>query len=118
MRVNLSLPAPLGAHLVDLDGSTLVGSLIPQGWEAASYLRTRSSAPLAADTPLHSLAHPLNPSHPVTLELCVRVLGGKGGFGSQLRAAGGRMSAGKSTNVDSCRDLNGRRLGSIKEAQK
>ncbi|TXT15971.1 hypothetical protein VHUM_00474 [Vanrija humicola] len=28
------------------------------------------------------------------------------------------MSGGKSDNVDSCRDLNGRRLGSIKEAKK
>lgn len=28
------------------------------------------------------------------------------------------MSAGKSTNFDSCRDLSGRRLGTIKEAQR
>jgi hypothetical protein len=54
----------------------------------------------------------------VTLRLSPRVLGGKGGFGSQLRAAGGRMSSQKTNNNDSCRDLSGRRLSTIKEAKK
>lgn len=54
----------------------------------------------------------------VTLRLTPRLLGGKGGFGSQLRAAGGRMSSQKTSNNDSCRDLSGRRLSTIKEAQK
>ncbi|KAF7305070.1 Sde2-N-Ubi domain-containing protein [Mycena kentingensis (nom. inval.)] len=54
----------------------------------------------------------------VSLRLTPRVLGGKGGFGSQLRAAGGRMSSNKTSNNDSCRDLSGRRLSSIKEAKK
>ncbi|KAJ8692814.1 hypothetical protein PTI98_010092 [Pleurotus ostreatus] len=53
-----------------------------------------------------------------TAELVPRVLGGKGGFGSQLRAAGGRMSSQKTSNNDSCRDLNGRRLSTLKEAKK
>ncbi|KAF9493416.1 hypothetical protein BDN71DRAFT_1395187 [Pleurotus eryngii] len=54
----------------------------------------------------------------VSLRLVPRVLGGKGGFGSQLRAAGGRMSSQKTSNNDSCRDLNGRRLSTLKEAKK
>jgi hypothetical protein len=54
----------------------------------------------------------------VTLRLTPLVLGGKGGFGSQLRAAGGRMSSQKTSNNDSCRDLTGRRLSTIKEAKK
>ncbi|CAA7266900.1 unnamed protein product [Cyclocybe aegerita] len=54
----------------------------------------------------------------VTLRLTPRVLGGKGGFGSQLRAAGGRMSSQKTSNNDSCRDLSGRRLSTIKEAKR
>jgi hypothetical protein len=54
----------------------------------------------------------------VTLRLSPRLLGGKGGFGSQLRAAGGRMSSQKTNNNDSCRDLTGRRLSTIKEAKK
>lgn len=52
------------------------------------------------------------------LEMRVRHLGGKGGFGNNLRAQGGRMSKGsRNENQDACRDLQGRRLGSIKEAQ-
>jgi len=54
----------------------------------------------------------------VTLRLTPRLLGGKGGFGSQLRAAGGRMSSQKTNNNDSCRDLNGRRLSTLKEAKR
>lgn len=54
----------------------------------------------------------------VTLRLTPRLLGGKGGFGSQLRAAGGRMSSQKTNNNDSCRDLSGRRLSTLKEAKK
>lgn len=53
----------------------------------------------------------------ITLRLSPRLCGGKGGFGSQLRAAGGRMSSQKTSNNDSCRDLNGRRLSTIKEAK-
>ncbi|KAK4056365.1 hypothetical protein OIO90_002508 [Microbotryomycetes sp. JL221] len=54
----------------------------------------------------------------LVLRLTVKLPGGKGGFASQLRAQGGRMSSNKATNNDSCRDLNGRRLSTIKEAQK
>lgn len=54
----------------------------------------------------------------VTLRLIPRLRGGKGGFGSQLRAAGGRMSSQKTSNNDSCRDLSGRRLSTIKEAKR
>ena len=54
----------------------------------------------------------------VSLRLNPRLRGGKGGFGSQLRAAGGRMSSQKTSNNDSCRDLSGRRLSTVKEAKK
>jgi hypothetical protein len=62
--------------------------------------------------------HDHSTSRLVTLRLTPRIFGGKGGFGSQLRAAGGRMSSQKTSNNDSCRDLNGRRLSTIKEAKK
>ncbi|KAI0261541.1 telomere stability and silencing-domain-containing protein [Gloeopeniophorella convolvens] len=54
----------------------------------------------------------------LSLRLVPRMRGGKGGFGSQLRAAGGRMSSQKTSNNDSCRDLSGRRLSTIKEAKR
>ncbi|KAJ9108980.1 hypothetical protein QFC21_000303 [Naganishia friedmannii] len=69
---------------------------------------------------LSSLVNTHAPHHPIQLELLPRLRGGKGGFGSQLRAAGGRMSSkkGQEENNDSCRDLSGRRLSTIKQAKK
>ncbi|ROV89236.1 hypothetical protein VMCG_09889 [Cytospora schulzeri] len=56
---------------------------------------------------------PLRLSHPL--------LGGKGGFGSQLRAAGGRMSSKRKKNRGdenaSSRNLDGRRLRTVTEAK-
>lgn len=58
----------------------------------------------------------------ITLQIRGRLLGGKGGFGSQLRAAGGRMSSRKNKNNQqdvnaSNRNLDGRRLRTITEAK-
>jgi hypothetical protein len=53
-----------------------------------------------------------------TMTLCGRLLGGKGGFGSMLRAKGARMSSRKATNFESCRDLSGRRLQTLHDAEK
>ena len=84
-----------------------------------------SSSSSSSDTTLGSILGPRrdiendNGSNPlVSLRLVPRMRGGKGGFGSQLRAAGGRMSSQKTNNNDSCRDLSGRRLSTIKEAKK
>lgn len=59
----------------------------------------------------------------LSLRLSARLCGGKGGFGSQLRAAGGRMSSKKSRNQQanpngSNRNLDGRRLRTIDEAKR
>ncbi|KAF8274775.1 telomere stability and silencing-domain-containing protein [Lactarius quietus] len=71
------------------------------------------------ETTLASILGPHDAGHPlISLRLVPRLRGGKGGFGSQLRAAGGRMSSQKTSNNDSCRDLSGRRLSTIKEAKK
>jgi hypothetical protein len=116
--VHLRLPSPLEPLTLHLGSDTLVADVpIPASLGNNTYLRTRSAIPLPS-TPLSFLCNAENPSFPITLELCARLKGGKGGFGSQLRAAGGRMSAGKATNTDSCRDLSGRRLSTIKEAQR
>ena len=57
----------------------------------------------------------------LSLRLCARLCGGKGGFGSQLRAAGGRMSSKKKKNQGdangSSRNLDGRRLRTVTEAK-
>lgn len=71
--------------------------------------RTLSTLVATADDDLL----PLRLSHPI--------LGGKGGFGSQLRAAGGRMSSKRKKNQGdnngSSRNLDGRRLRTVTEAK-
>ncbi|WFD36743.1 hypothetical protein MCUN1_003630 [Malassezia cuniculi] len=53
------------------------------------------------------------------LDVSFAVRGGKGGFGQNLRAEGGRISK-KLDNMskDDCRDLHGRRISTVKEAQR
>ncbi|KAL5284672.1 SDE2 family protein [Megaselia abdita] len=50
------------------------------------------------------------------LQICPRLLGGKGGFGSMLRAIGAQIE--KTTNREACRDLSGRRLRDINEEKR
>ncbi|OMP08617.1 hypothetical protein COLO4_06292 [Corchorus olitorius] len=45
-----------------------------------------------------------------TLNLSLRLLGGKGGFGSLLRGAATKAGQKKTSNFDACRDMSGRRL--------
>lgn len=57
----------------------------------------------------------------LSLRLTAPVYGGKGGFGSQLRAAGGRMSSKRKKNQGedngSSRNLDGRRIRTVTEAK-
>lgn len=46
----------------------------------------------------------------------MKLLGGKGGFGSMLRAIGAQIE--KTTNREACRDLSGRRLRDINEEKR
>ncbi|KNE64777.1 hypothetical protein AMAG_10119 [Allomyces macrogynus ATCC 38327] len=78
-----------------------------------AYLATEAGRILAAGTLLAPLAHDAN----VFVQVLGRLCGGKGGFGSMLRAQGGRMSSKKTINYDSCRDLSGRRLKTVKDAK-
>lgn len=50
------------------------------------------------------------------LNIIPRTIGGKGGFGSMLRAIGAQIE--KTTNREACRDLSGRRLRDINEEQR
>ncbi|RXK38796.1 hypothetical protein M231_03972 [Tremella mesenterica] len=112
--VLLRLPSPLTPQQLNLPPSTPLSSLIPESWDA--YIRTASRI-LDPQATVGDLHDDRGSYHPISLEVCARIRGGKGGFGTQLRAAGGRMSAGK-TNTDSCRDLSGRRISTLKEAQR
>ncbi|XP_045461324.1 replication stress response regulator SDE2 [Harmonia axyridis] len=50
------------------------------------------------------------------VKVILRLNGGKGGFGSMLRAIGAQIE--KTTNREACRDLSGRRLRDINEEQR
>ena len=55
----------------------------------------------------------------VFLRLRFRTLGGKGGFGSQLRAQGNKMSSKRRAgDFSSCRDLTGKRIRTAGQDQK
>ncbi|KAM8707242.1 hypothetical protein ACLKA7_011351 [Drosophila subpalustris] len=51
-----------------------------------------------------------------SIHCILRELGGKGGFGSMLRAIGAQIE--KTTNREACRDLSGRRLRDINEEKR
>lgn len=54
--------------------------------------------------------------HNNIVQIVPRLLGGKGGFGSMLRAIGAQIE--KTTNREACRDLSGRRLRDINEEKR
>ncbi|GAA6011205.1 hypothetical protein JCM10207_005538 [Rhodosporidiobolus poonsookiae] len=108
----LSLSLPSSTPLSSLSGLLTPYALPPS--QSLSYASGRSLP--SSSTPVASLAGARDGF--VALRLAVRLPGGKGGFASQLRAQGGRMSSNKAQNTDSCRGLDGRRLSTMKEAQK
>ncbi|TKY90836.1 hypothetical protein EX895_000834 [Sporisorium graminicola] len=109
----LSLPAQATAADV-LDGFSHALS----AKTSTSFSITHHGRRLSSGSKLSGLSSSNN-AFPVVLQLRALLPGGKGGFGSMLRSQGGKMSAGaRNTNNDSCRDLNGRRLGVLKEAKK
>ena len=54
--------------------------------------------------------------HDDVVEVVARLPGGKGGFGSMLRALGNQIQ--KTTNKEACRDLSGRRLRDINDEKR
>lgn len=52
---------------------------------------------------------------PPAVALCLRVAGGKGGFGAMLRGKGLAAGQRKTSNFDACRDLNGVRLKAVNQ---
>ena len=114
----LSVSAPADARFSDLyDLLAERYPTLPCDASGGLLLTPHSGSIPSLETPVASLLGDGEGDF-VTLRLIPRLPGGKGGFGSQLRAAGGRMSSQKTSNNDSCRDLSGRRLSTIKEAKR
>ncbi|BGP52118.1 hypothetical protein JCM10450v2_008089 [Rhodotorula kratochvilovae] len=111
----LSLALPASTPLAAL--SPLLAPHCPAKDQNLAYATGR---PLPASARTRTLAtlDGAAPGSFIALRLSPRLRGGKGGFASQLRAQGGRMSSNKAQNTDSCRGLDGRRLSTMKEAQR
>ncbi|KAK4323703.1 hypothetical protein Pmani_005634 [Petrolisthes manimaculis] len=91
----------------NVTGATLLHTLsIKEGCVEDVVLQCKGRV-LSINTPV-----PDNTTVIATLRLC----GGKGGFGSMLRAIGAQIE--KTTNREACRDLSGRRLRDINEEKR
>ncbi|KAI9826164.1 MAG: hypothetical protein M1819_007420 [Sarea resinae] len=116
----LSLPIPSTSSLSDLSSQLL--ERLPQITNSRLILTTSSNKQLSpsSPSPLSSLLSSPNDAI-LPLRLSAPLCGGKGGFGSQLRAAGGRMSSRRKKNQGenngSNRNLDGRRLRTVNEAK-
>ncbi|KAL9938473.1 hypothetical protein V8E36_003096 [Tilletia maclaganii] len=121
---SLALSLPQDATTADILAGIEAGlsEALPQHALHERFYLTSSTAPgqvlPSKSTPLKLPSTGDHEDGLTILRVYARMLGGKGGFGSMLRAAGGKMSAKQGQgNTDSCRDLNGRRLSVMKEAK-
>ncbi|KAJ8100027.1 telomere stability and silencing-domain-containing protein [Lipomyces tetrasporus] len=102
---------------------SLITESLPSTVAENVYFTQYSGRLLPSDStlPISALV-PSDTSH-FLLRVTARLRGGKGGFGSQLRAQGGRMSARRKRGVkndedqDNYRNLDGRRMRSIRQAK-
>lgn len=118
-----TLSLPVQASTSVHDALDIIYSRLPRIDHKLIVTTNANKQLLLSDTaPISShLAKPQDAFLP--LRLSARLCGGKGGFGSQLRAAGGRMSSRKNRNQNqnpngSNRNLDGRRLRTVDEAKK
>ncbi|KAB5528167.1 telomere stability and silencing-domain-containing protein [Coniochaeta sp. 2T2.1] len=101
-----------------------LGDRLPQTPTTRLILTTLSNKqlPNQSSEPISSLL-PSQENDFLSLRLSAPLCGGKGGFGSQLRAAGGRMSKKKKGGANaaeengSSRNLDGRRIRTVNEAK-
>ena len=118
LPATLSLPIERSTSVADL--RQRLHNRLPQV-DSRFILTTHSNkSVLSSDAPVSTLVSSRHDAF-LSLRLSVPLCGGKGGFGSQLRAAGGRMSSKRKNNQgesnSSNRNLDGRRLRTIKEAK-
>jgi Silencing defective 2 N-terminal ubiquitin domain len=126
----LSIPFPPTSTIADLIHK--IATYLPPSLNPSSFpliltttnnkqLLSSSSDPLLSLLATNNGASTATSSIILPLRLTVPLRGGKGGFGSQLRAAGGRMSSKRKRNQEenngSNRNLDGRRLRTISEAK-
>ncbi|KAL2828972.1 hypothetical protein BDW59DRAFT_40259 [Aspergillus cavernicola] len=121
----ISFALPATSTIADLCDK--VSSYIPSSvsFQSLVLTTTNNKQLLPSSRALSNLISPngetTTTSNLLPLRLSVPVCGGKGGFGSQLRAAGGRMSSRRKRNQGddngSSRNLDGRRIRTVNEAK-
>lgn len=129
MKVFVDTFSGLDPFSVDIlnDEENVVGKIlteIPSSISNNAYLTTRGGRKINNSDGL-MLLRPKNSD--LHLQLCYRMRGGKGGFGSMLRAQGGKMRKKKGNGNnnkpdddienDSFRTLDGRRMKSVRRAK-
>ncbi|KAL8902003.1 MAG: hypothetical protein Q9192_000216 [Flavoplaca navasiana] len=115
----LSIPVPYSISTAELRSVLL--NRLPHSHHRFIFTTTSNKELLASSTaPLAALLSSEDDTV-IPVRLSIPICGGKGGFGSQLRAAGGRMSSRKKKNQgdenSSNRNLDGRRLRTVAEAK-
>ena len=119
-----TLSLPTGPNTTVRDALDSISSHLPPTSHPLT-ITTNSSIPLdsTSSSPLSTLL-PGDHADFLPLRLSTPTCGGKGGFGAQLRAAGGRMSSRKKNDAananpnGSNRNLDGRRLRTVDEAKR
>lgn len=96
--------------------------LLTRNLENSGYFSFNSGKPISSDISKVSLSNYTTSDSYLRLRWNVKCLGGKGGFGSMLRAQGGKMAkkkrGKKSENEnDSFRTLEGRRMKNVRQAK-
>ena len=117
----LNLPVPSSTRVSDVLRS--IYARLPANVDRGLIVSTTSGKQLHSsdEAPIATLSSGPNTAF-LPLRISAKLCGGKGGFGSQLRAAGGRMSSKKNRDRQdqngSNRNLDGRRLRTVDEAKR
>ncbi|XP_055615459.1 splicing regulator SDE2 [Toxorhynchites rutilus septentrionalis] len=106
---NRTIPIEYSGSLTESDFQSLIAN--ETGLLPSEYYLTQNGKRLPANSTFSSRLDARIP-----LRLQERLIGGKGGFGSMLRAIGAQIE--KTTNREACRDLSGRRLRDINEEKR
>tara|TARA_B100001758_G_scaffold112691_1_gene96477 strand:- start:1516 stop:2604 length:1089 start_codon:yes stop_codon:yes gene_type:complete len=107
LDVDLDLSSPRASPIARVHDAIFRAdaALLPPGARARFLTSAAARASTSASAPTD-----------VRVEITASLLGGKGGFGTQLRTAARRGQ--QTTNFDACRDLDGRRLRAVNGEKK
>lgn len=118
LPATLSFPVPSSILVAEM--RSLLVDRLPQS-DHRLIFTTTSNKELSASSSVRLSDLLAHKDTILPIRLSIPLFGGKGGFGSQLRAAGGRMSSKRKRNQgdenSSNRNLDGRRLRTVAEAK-